>query len=493
MRTTITLTFLFIFSFSLMAQDKATPLHEGLAANYDQFKEASITHRRFKHQDIQPLIERLKGEEGFRVKKLGESIEGRSISIVSIGSGETSVLLWSQMHGNEPTATMAIMDIFNFFQEEAGFEELKARIKQDLTLHFIPMLNPDGAERYQRRNANGVDLNRDALRLQNPEAQILKHIRDSLDADWGFNLHDQGKYYAAGPTEYTASISVLAPAFNYNKDINGNRANAMQLIGVMHEVLQAHIPNRIGRYNDDFEPRAFGDNIQKWGTRTILIESGGYPNDPEKQVLRKMNFLILMEAFSAISDEAYRDIPLRVYESIPFNSYNHLHDLILRKVPVPKDGQTYTLDLGIRRFEVEYEKNSKYFLRSSIQDIGDLSTSHAYEEFDAEGYEVELGNSYPKLVKKKKKLSKLDPISLLKEGYTSIKLKENIDPWLTASLPLHISGPFSQRAPIALGREPSLLFKKDGKIVYVLVNGFLWNLEKDEQLIREVMKERLGM
>ncbi|MEM8890160.1 MAG: M14 metallopeptidase family protein [Bacteroidota bacterium] len=493
MRITTTISFIFIFSFSLMAQDMSAPLHKRLAASYEAFKEASIIHRRFKHKDIQPLIEQLKGEEGFKVQKLGESIEGKSIHMVSIGSGETSVLLWSQMHGNEPTATMALMDIFNFFREESEFEDLKARLKRDLTLHFIPMLNPDGADRYQRRNANGVDLNRDALRLQNPEAQILKHIRDSLDADWGFNLHDQGKYYAAGPTEYTASISVLAPAFNYNKDINGNRANAMQLIGIMHEVLQAHIPNRIGRYNDDFEPRAFGDNIQKWGTRTILIESGGYPNDPEKQVLRKMNFLIMMESFSSISDESYRDMPLRIYESIPFNSYNHLHDLILRKVAVPKDGKTYTLDLGIRRFEVEYDQNSKYFLRSSIQDIGDLSTSHAYEEFDAEGYEVELGKSYPKLIKKKKKLSKLDPIELLGEGFTSIKLKESIDPWITASLPLHISGPFSQKAPIALGREPSLLFKQDGKIVYVLVNGFLWNLEKDEQMIREMMKERLGM
>ncbi|MDW3646641.1 MAG: M14 family zinc carboxypeptidase [Bacteroidia bacterium] len=493
MRTTITLSFLCIFSFSLMAQDMSAPLHERLSENYEQFKESSIRHRRFKHQDLQPLIEQVKGEEGFRVKKLGESIEGRSISMVSIGSGETSVLLWSQMHGNEPTASMAIMDIFNFFRQENDFEEVKARIKQELTLHFIPMLNPDGAERFQRRNANGVDLNRDALRLQNPEAQILKDVRDSLDADWGFNLHDQGKYYAAGPSPYTASISVLAPAFNYNKDINGNRANAMQLIGIMHEVLQAHIPNRIGRYNDDFEPRAFGDNIQKWGTRTILIESGGYPNDPEKQVLRKMNFLILLESFSSISEGSYRDMPLRVYESIPFNSYNHLHDLILRKVAVPKDGKTYTLDLGIRRFEVDYDRNSKYFLRSSIQDIGDLSTSHAYEEFNAEGYEVEMGKSYPKLIKKQKKLSKLDPIELLKEGYTSIKLKESLDPWITAALPLHISGPFSQRAPIALGYEPSLLFKKGGKITYVLVNGFLWNLEKEEQIIRDMLQERLGM
>ena len=44
----------------------------------------------------------------------------------------------------------------------------------------------------------------------------------------------------------------------------------------------------MGRYSDEFEPRAFGDNIQKWGTNTILIESGGIFGDEEKQYLRKL-------------------------------------------------------------------------------------------------------------------------------------------------------------------------------------------------------------
>ena len=34
---------------------------------------------------------------------------------------------------------------------------------------MVPMLNPDGAERFQRRNAQGIDINRDALLLQSPE------------------------------------------------------------------------------------------------------------------------------------------------------------------------------------------------------------------------------------------------------------------------------------------------------------------------------------
>ena len=57
----------------------------------------------------------------------------------------------------------------------------------------------------------------------------------------------------------------------------------MKIIVFMNDILQKYAPGQVGRYNDDFEPRAFGDNIQKWGTSTILIESGGYPNDIEKQ------------------------------------------------------------------------------------------------------------------------------------------------------------------------------------------------------------------
>lgn len=60
------------------------------------------------------------------------------------------------------------------------------------------MLNPDGAELFVRRNAQQIDINRDAIYLQSPEARILKSVRDSLQPDFGFNLHDQHKYHAAG-------------------------------------------------------------------------------------------------------------------------------------------------------------------------------------------------------------------------------------------------------------------------------------------------------
>ena len=99
------------------------------------------------------------------------------------------------------------------------------------------MVNPDGAERFKRRNFYDIDLNRDASRLQCPEAVILKSVFDSLKADFGFNLHDQSHRYSVGNSFRTATISFLAPAYNYEKDFNDVRGNAVKLIGNMYQAL----------------------------------------------------------------------------------------------------------------------------------------------------------------------------------------------------------------------------------------------------------------
>lgn len=465
-------------------------IEEKIFAAYDNFKEPSITHRRFKHADIQPLILKLKNDPQFNVQLMGHSIEGREIYLVSIGSGETDVLLWSQMHGDEPTATMALMDVFNFFNQKNDFEKLKTLLKKELTLHFIPMLNPDGAEKYQRRNANGVDLNRDALRLQNPESIILKKVRDSLEADWGFNLHDQSRYYSAGLNPKTASISFLAPAYNHEKEINETRSNAMKLIGMMDGVLQKYIPKKTARYSDDFEPRAFGDNITKWGTSTILIEAGGLDVDREKQFLRKLHFVILLKAFQAIADGSFKQDDLSAYNALPFNKYNAFHDLILRKVNVKKNGQNFILDLAFRIHEVEYDNHSRFFFRSRITDIGDLSTAHGYKEFDASKYIIEKSKLFPKKINDIGEFKKLDIINLLKQGYIQFQINTPPDISKTDELPFIFS---EQNAPvfneINLGKNPSLLFYKNKKLEFILVNGFLYDLKKDENNIIKELKE----
>ena len=82
---------LFLLPLIRLAQKQS--LDKQLFEAYDNFKEVSLDTRRFKHEDIQPLIDSLKGEKGFEITVLGRSIQGRNISMISIGEGETQILL----------------------------------------------------------------------------------------------------------------------------------------------------------------------------------------------------------------------------------------------------------------------------------------------------------------------------------------------------------------------------------------------------------------
>ncbi|NPA44876.1 MAG: peptidase M14 [Chlorobi bacterium] len=353
-----------------------TNFAEELFNKYDIFKENSLNNRRIKHKDILPLIQ--KRNNNFLIEEIGKSYEGREIFLLKIGEGSAKIMLWSQMHGDEATATQALFDIFNFFENNKLFKDEINQILKQCTLYFVPMLNPDGAERFTRRNAQGIDINRDALRLEAPESKILMNLRDKLNADFGFNLHDQDAWYSAGDTKYPATLSFLAPTFNSEKEINNTRKKSMQVIVSMNKVLQKIIPKQVAKYDDGFMPTAFGDNIQKRGTSTILIESGAYLNDVEKQFVRKLNFVSILHALYSISNNNYEKESAEDYHKIPFNKKNKLFDYILRNVIVNGEFGTYKADIGIRRKQLS-EKDILV-----IEDVGDLSNNFGFFEKDAE-------------------------------------------------------------------------------------------------------------
>ncbi|WP_421802758.1 M14 family zinc carboxypeptidase [Flagellimonas sp.] len=456
-----------LLAFSVQAQDELT---SQLYETYEDYKESSIGERRIKHADIQPLIQKFKANPKFEVQKVGESIQGRDLHLISIGSGDSNIFLWSQMHGNEPTATQAIFDILNFL-DAPEFKAEKQEILSDLKLHFLPMLNPDGAEVFTRRNALGIDINRDALRLQSPEGQTLKRLRDSLDADFGFNLHDQSTYYNAERTEKPATISYLATAYNYEKDINEVRANAMKVIVYMNKIIQNYAPGQVGRYSDDFEPRAFGDNIAKWGTSLILIESGGFPGDPEKQEIRKLNYVSILSALYTIANESFKSILTEDYEKIPRND-RKLFDLKIENVTYELLGDEYILDLGIFNNEVDLEGHNQFYYQSSVADQGDLSTYYAYKTFDAQGYKI-----VPPKMAKVEQVG--DAMDLLKDGIAFVKT-EKPEKSEFIHLPLIIVNKDFELKSFRMepGINPTFFLEKDEKLTHAIINGFLIDLSK---------------
>ncbi|WP_276497082.1 M14 family metallopeptidase [Pontibacter litorisediminis] len=469
----------------LKAQDQpATTIARKAFEQHSTYKEQALQHRRFKHQDIVPLLERLRQHPLFEVQVAGQSVEQRDIYLVKAGTGKTKVMLWSQMHGDEPTATMALFDLFNFLQQSDELDPVRRQLLENTTLYFVPMLNPDGAERYTRHNALEIDLNRDALRLQSPEARLLKGLRDSLNPEFGFNLHDQSRYYTVGTTPMPATISFLAPAFDYDQTVNEVRERAMRTIVGMNEALQQLVPGHVAKYSDEFEPRAFGDNIQKWGTSLILIESGGYPSDPEKQVIRQLNFASIVSALHLISGNGYTNYELEDYYKIPENERN-LYDLVLRNVRYTRSGHDVLLDIGIFREEVEAPVAKGFYHSSTVDQIGDLSVFHGYEEVDASGLTLVPGKVYQVPFKRVEDLKPHQAKSLLEEGYTTVQVEElpadagSINP---LELPLNITRTASEKASHELLLENSANFTlKDaqGKLRYAILNGFVYDLHGD--------------
>lgn len=466
------------FTSGLFAQASYSKIPvQQLESAFESYKEPAITHRRFKHADIQPLIQ--KHSSAFGIEKLGESVSGKSISAMSWGNGQTKVMLWSQMHGNESTATMALFDLFNFLEGKSdGFDELRDLLKKQLNLKFVPMLNPDGADSFKRRNNLDIDLNRDAISQISPEAVVLKKARDDFEPEFGFNLHDQQIYYNVVNTPKQATISLLAPAYNYETEINDVRERAMQTIAGMNELLQEIIPGQVGKYDDAFEPRAFGDNIQKWGTSTILIESGGYLGDPEKQHIRKINFMIILNALHSIATRGYEQYTTAQYFAIPDNGLQ-LMDLIINEMQVKVNGNWFPVDLAIRRRE--NENAAGYFVTGSVEDLGDMQVFFGFENLDATGLQFTEGKVYPDPFESVGEITEEKALDLLREGFLAVKIK-NGEARQVNQLPILVlktTDKFS--SGWMTGSVPNFFLAKDGDLKYAVVNGYLIDLENPKK------------
>jgi hypothetical protein len=445
-----------------------------LYQSYDQYKEKSLVHRRFKHSDISPLIKNLKSKKDFIVKVVGKSVEGRELNLISIGKGKKKVFLWSQMHGDEPTATAALFDIFNFINAKEN-KEFCNKLFERVTLYFLPMVNPDGAERFKRRNFYDIDLNRDASSLQCPESKILKETFDSINADFGFNLHDQSHRYSVGNSFRTATISFLAPAFNYQKDFNDVRNNAVKLIGNMFNALNLFIPGHIAKYSDEYEPRAFGDSFQKWGTSTILIESGGWKDDPEKQFIRKLNYIVILSAIKSIAEESFINTSKDIYESIPFND-KYIFDVVLRNLTFQDGKQKIKIDIAINMDEFEKAAGNKILYKSQVADLGDLSTFYAYKDYDLNGYTIEQALVYQNKIFSLKDLEQMDFTKLYLQGYSTILVKKLPEDKFT-KFPINVALKNNIDTTINIEEQANFILKKKNKIEYIVINGFLYKTD----------------
>ncbi|AGD97950.1 peptidase M14 [Blattabacterium sp. (Blatta orientalis) str. Tarazona] len=364
-----------------------------LFKNYNLFKEKSFNSSKiFKYSELLKMIKTY--ENICSIVPVGTSIENRKIFKIQWGDGTCKVFIWSQMHGNETTGTKAMFDILHFFLKEKNHDLVKF-IRKNLTILFIPMLNPDGSEKYQRRNAVNIDLNRDAIRLQSPEIQILFHEIQYSNPNILFNLHDQRSIYNVGNKNFNPAIlSFLSPSVKEEKDtkISPERKKSMGLIAFIEKKIRSILPKigSIGRFSDEFYPTATGDNLQKMGYPCILFEAGNYPKDPKKDIIRKYNALSILIGFYFLSFQKIDfEKEYSSYFTIPENK-KKLLDKIYREVEIQRGKYKFLVDIGIRNIEKFNFFKNDIDLISKIVDIGDLSNFFSYEDSICHGKKFHL-------------------------------------------------------------------------------------------------------
>jgi hypothetical protein len=343
-----------------------------------------------RHADLKKYLSELR-DLGVPVTEVGRSLAGREIYQMEFGRGPLKVFMWSQMHGDEPTATSALVDLFAYLRRNHGLAWVKS-VEEKITLRAVPMLNPDGAELYQRRNLQAIDVNRDARSLSTPEGRLLKRLRDEWRPDIGFNLHNQSPRTSVGDTGKQATISLLAVVSDPTGANTPGRVRNKKLCAVMVEALAPFIYGHIGRYDDSFNPRAFGDNISQWGTPVILIETGALKGMSGHD-LAGLNFVALSAALKALADGSAEEANPAVYDALRMNEGGTIYDLVVRGGTVVGRAaggeaslEPYAADLAVN---VERGRgDGAPPRRATVQDIGDLSVYHGLEEVDARDYYV---------------------------------------------------------------------------------------------------------
>ncbi len=190
---------------------------------------------------------------------IGESVEGRAIPVLKI-SGDTygtnpdkiKMIMFAMLHGNEHSGKEGSLKLIREFAN-GNLDHFLGNID----LMVLPLMNPDGAEETQRRNAQNIDLNRDHLALESPESQALRTLFMDYLPEVSVDVHEYFPYGSAWEE------------FGYRKDFD------MQ-IGL---VTNPNISSEIIQYqNDTFLP-FMKEYIEERGYSFHNYLVGGIPNE----------------------------------------------------------------------------------------------------------------------------------------------------------------------------------------------------------------------
>jgi hypothetical protein len=139
-------------------------------------------------------IDSIFGHNRLHVTSIGKSVKGKDILLAAVTSVESRpedtrrLFVICRQHGDEPATTEAMLDLIDDLVLTDS--EATADLLRKVSIYIVPMVNPDGADHYGRRNAAGTDLNRDWLTLSQPETRAVRAAIDDIQPDVFIDEHE---------------------------------------------------------------------------------------------------------------------------------------------------------------------------------------------------------------------------------------------------------------------------------------------------------------
>jgi hypothetical protein len=298
-----------------------------------------------RYDEVMAWLERVaEASPVIQLDTFGYSLEGRALPLAIVGrladkrpetvrsSGRTVVYLQGNIHAGEVEGKESLLMLLR----EIALGQHQ-QLLDSLVLLVAPIYNADGNERVlltnrpaqhgpvagmgTRPNAQGLNLNRDHMKLTSPEARSLVQMLDRYDPHVGVDLH-------------TTNGTRHAYFLTYSPPLHPNTPAA--IIGLMREQWFPHITSEIRRkYGWDYY---YYGNVQGQGAARGWYTFDHRPRFNNNYIGLRNRIAILSEAYSYAT---FEDRILATYRFVDeILAYAHGNAARIRSITTAADAQS---------------------------------------------------------------------------------------------------------------------------------------------------------
>jgi murein tripeptide amidase MpaA len=148
----------------------------------------------YSHERHQALIGRAANSPLARTERLGATVEGRDLDLVTVATGNgarKTVWIIARQHPGESMAEWFVEGLIERLLDRA--DPVSRRLLERAVFHIVPNMNPDGSVRGNlRTNAAGANLNREWMAPSmeaSPEVFLVRERIQQTGVDAFFDIH----------------------------------------------------------------------------------------------------------------------------------------------------------------------------------------------------------------------------------------------------------------------------------------------------------------